>query len=78
MKDRTTLQLASRLNEIMKELEQLELIYIKQSKEYEKKRNDLDIEYNKIVYELWQRIPSLKVDVNIQPKKKVRKYDINE
>ena len=37
----------------------------------------LELEYNKIVYELWERIPSLKNDVNIQPKKRVRKYENN-
>lgn len=31
-------------------------------------RQNLDIEYNKIIYELWDRIPSLKTDCNIQPK----------
>lgn len=37
----------------------------------------LELEYNQIVYELWERIPSLKDDVNIQPKKRVRKYENN-
>lgn len=32
----------------------------------------LDIEYNKIVLELWDMIPSLKTDPNVQPKEKVR------
>lgn len=32
----------------------------------------LEIEYNQIVYELWERIPSLKEDVDIQPKTKMR------
>lgn len=40
--------------------------------EIEKEKNKLDLEYNKIVYELWGRIPTLKTDANIQPKKKVR------
>lgn len=31
-------------------------------------RQKLDIEYNKIVHELWDRLPNLKDDVNIQPK----------
>ena len=31
-------------------------------------RQKLDIEYNAIVQELWDRIPSLKDDDNIQPK----------
>ena len=58
MKNKTTLELAQRLNAI------------------EKQRNELDIEFNMIVGELWQRIPSLKEDVNLQ-KKKVRKYEDN-
>lgn len=45
--------------------------------EIEVERNKLDLEYNMIVHELWNRIPSLKDDVNIQPKKKVRKYEDN-
>ena len=40
--------------------------------EIEQERYKLDLEYNKIVYELWERIPTLKTDENIQPKKKVR------
>lgn len=32
----------------------------------------LDIEYNKIIKELWDRIPTLKNDPNLQPKEKVR------
>ena len=31
-------------------------------------KQQLDMEYNKIVYELWDRIPSLKTDENMQPK----------
>lgn len=34
----------------------------------EKERQSLDLEYNKIVHELWDMIPSLKDDVDIQPK----------
>lgn len=44
--------------------------------EIEVERNKLDLEYNMIVNELWNRIPSLKDDVNLQ-KKKVRKYENN-
>lgn len=54
MKNKTTLQLVSRLNKINKEM------------------NNLQIEYNKIVNELWERIPQLNDEVNIQ-KKKVKK-----
>lgn len=32
-----------------------------------KLQTELEIEYTQIVYELWDRIPSLKEDVNIQP-----------
>lgn len=35
--------------------------------EIEVMRSKLDMEYTKIVYELWDLIPSLKDDVNIQP-----------
>ena len=58
MKNKTTLELAQRLNSI------------------EKQRNELDIEFNMIIQELWNRVPSLKEDVNLQ-KKKVRKYEDN-
>ena len=44
--------------------------------EIEVERNKLDLEYNMIVNELWNRIPSLKDDVNLQ-KKKGRKYEDN-
>lgn len=44
--------------------------------EIEIERNKLDLEFNMIVNELWQRIPSLKEDINLQ-KKKVRKYEGN-
>lgn len=57
LKDETTFNLATRLNEM------------------EQEKQKLDIEYNKIVMELWNRVPSLKDDVNLQPKiiKKERK-----
>lgn len=51
MKDKTTKELADRLNGIMIE------------------RNKLDLEYNQIVKELWDRIPSLKNDPNLELKK---------
>ena len=57
MKNKTTKELADRLNAIMIE------------------KNKLDLEYNIIVKELWERIPSLKDDANLELKK-VRK--INE
>lgn len=59
--DKTVLQLAMRLNEILKESNGLEL-----------KLMTLDKEYNEIVSELWERIPCLRNDVNIQPKKMVK------
>lgn len=34
--------------------------------EIRKIKNELDIEYNMIIKELWERIPSLKDDVNMQ------------
>lgn len=54
MKDKTVLELATRLNEIDKQL------------------NELQIEYNRIVQELWNRIPTTKVDDNIQMKKRIK------
>ena len=62
MKNKTVLELGLRMNEIEKE------IY------------DLELEYNKIIEELQRRIPKLENDVNLQPKRRVRKYEkiINE
>ena len=31
-------------------------------------RQNLDIEYDQIIYELWDRIPTLKENENMQPK----------
>ena len=59
MKDKSLFELCTRLNEINKEMDNLEM------------------EQSKIVKELWERIPSLKDDVNIQPKKRERKYGNN-
>ena len=61
MKDKSVFELATRLNELTKELNNLELREI-----------TLINEYDEIVYELWRRIPTLKDDVDIQPKRKVR------
>lgn len=57
MKDKTILELAIRLNQIEKEL------------------NELQIEYNVIVQELWERIPTTKNDENIQMKKRIKTND---
>jgi len=54
MKDKTILELATRINEIRVEQQKLE------------------IEYNSIVKELWDRIPSLKDDPNLQIKEKTK------
>jgi hypothetical protein len=54
MKDKTILELAIRLNQIEKEL------------------NELQIEYNVIVQELWERIPTTENDDNIQMKKRIK------
>lgn len=77
MEKETVFDLITRLNNIMRELDQLELKYIAYTKEYEREKEKLDEEYNKVVMELWGCFPSLKDDVNIQPKKKVRKYEDN-
>lgn len=57
MKEVDTIDLVKRLNAINVEKQQLEIKII-----------NLDNEYNQIVQELWDRIPSLKDDVNLQPK----------
>lgn len=67
MKDKSVFELATRLNELTKELNNLELREI-----------TLINEYDEIVYELWRRIPTLKDDVDIQPKRKVRMKNGNE
>ena len=67
MKDKSVFELATRLNEFTKELNNLELREI-----------TLINEYDEIVYELWRRIPTLKDDVDIQPKRKVRIKNGNE
>lgn len=64
LKEKTTLYLATRLNEIMKEQNQYEIELLM-----------LDKEFNAIVYELWDRIPSLRNDADMQPKKRVKKYE---
>lgn len=61
MENKSILQLATRLNEIEIEKNNLEM-----------KLMELNKEYNAIVYELWGRIPSLKEDVDMQPKKMVK------
>jgi len=59
---KTTKELVERLNQIMIERKKLEInIY------------ELDREHDEIVFKLWERLPNLKGDPNIQPKKKVRK-----
>ena len=53
----------------MKNLKQLSVIHlVNRINEIRVERQQLDIEYNQIVSELWERIPSLKNDENMQPK----------
>ena len=59
MENKTVFELAMRLNEIMK---------IQNSTGTS--TPELDEEFNAIVYELWDRIPSLQDSVDIQPKVK--------
>lgn len=61
LKNKSTLLLAFRLNEIMKEQQGLEMSLLM-----------LDKEFNAIVYELWDRIPKLRNDEDLQPKKRVK------
>jgi hypothetical protein len=58
----TNKELIDRFNQIMIERKKIEI-----------KLKELDREHDEIVFELWERLPNLKDDVNIQPKKKVRK-----
>ena len=55
LKDKTIKELVDRLNEINKEKDKLDIEIIV-----------LNDEYDKIVKELWDRIPSLKDDPNLQ------------
>lgn len=41
---------------------------VKRLNQIEVEKQQLDLEFNEIAYELWDRIPSLKDDVNLQPK----------
>ena len=68
MKDKTTLQLAFRLNELLKEYDELGVEQITN----EHKVAKLNEEWDAICYELWNRVPSLQTDVNLQPKSKKR------
>lgn len=62
MKDKTTFELVTRLNQIMVEENQMAL-----------RSMQLEYEHDEIVYELWRRYPNTKESPDIQPKKKVRK-----
>lgn len=68
MKNKSIKELVFRLNEILKEQQQLG---IKQMTLVEA-QDKLNKEYNEIVYELWNRIPSLKDEPDLQPRGKVR------
>ena len=72
MKSKSVFELIKRLNEIMAEQQKLELKSLKFSEEIKTERDRLDDEYNSLVLELWDRIPSLKADENIQPKKRIK------
>lgn len=68
MKNKSIKELVFRLNEILKEQQQLGIKQITLEEEQDK----LNQEYNEIVYELWNRIPSLKDEPDIQPRGRVR------
>lgn len=65
MKNKTTLLLTFRLNEIIVARNKPSIT----SKELE----ELDKEFDEIVFELFDRYPNLKKDEDLQPKRKVRK-----
>lgn len=62
MKDKTTLQLGIRLNNIIVERNKLIMEIA-----------ELDKEWDEIINELQERLPNLKGDPNLQPKQKRRK-----
>lgn len=64
MKNKSIKELVFRLNDILREQQQLGIEMIG----LEQKNNKLNEEYTAIVYELWERIPSLKDDADLQPK----------
>ena len=65
MDNKSVFDLVMRLNNITRELDGLVL-----------KEMTLIKEYDEIVYELWKRNPTLETNVDIQPKRKVRKKDV--
>lgn len=65
MDNKSVFDLVMRLNNITRELDGLAL-----------KEMTLIKEYDEIVYELWRRNPALETNVDIQPKRKVRKKDV--
>ena len=62
MEHLTNKELIDRFNRIIIERNKLEMNLM-----------ELDKEHDDIVYELWDRLPNLKDEPDIQPKKKVRK-----
>ena len=64
MDNKSVFDLVVRLNNITRELDGLALQEMRLIKEYDE-----------IVYELWRRNPTLETNVDIQPKRKVRKKD---
>lgn len=65
MDNKSVFDLVMRLNNITRELDGLALQEMRLIKEYDK-----------IVYELWRRNPTLETNEDIQPKRKVRKKDV--
>lgn len=57
----------------MKDLENMELLDLaKRLNEIRWEQDKLEIEHNQIIKEIWNRIPSLKDDENLQPKTKTK------
>ena len=67
MKEKTVFQLANRLNEIIIESNEILMGHS------DKSIDILEKEWDEIIYELWDRIPSLKDDQTIQPKTRKRR-----
>ena len=57
----------------MKDLEKIALVdLVKRLNEIRWEQDKLEIEHNQIIKEIWNRIPILKDDENLQPKTKTK------
>lgn len=68
LSEKTVFDLANRMNQINREIMNLELERNRVVRELNREIMNLELEYNGVVQELHVRIPKLKDDVDIQPK----------